>query len=40
MELLEIESEDYKKINFDEIWETSEIRNHGVECTKFSDYIK
>ena len=38
--LLEIESDDYKKIDFDEIWETSEITNSGVVCSKFSDYIK
>lgn len=38
--LLETDSDDYKKINFDEIWETSEIRNSGVECTEYSEYLK
>ena len=37
--LLEIEGKDYKKINFDEIWNNViEISNSGVVCSEFSDF--
>ena len=39
-ELLETKSDNYKKIDFDEIWENSEISNNGVVCENFSDYLK
>ena len=38
--LLDVKSDDYKKINFDEIWENSEISNSGVVCEDFSEYLK
>ena len=38
--LLETNSDDYKKINFDEIWDEAEIRNSGVECILYSEYLK
>ena len=38
-ELIEINSNIYKKINFDDWWENAEIRNSGVICEKFDDYI-
>ena len=37
---LEIDSDDYKEINFDEIWEDAEISNRGVECIEYSEYLK
>ena len=36
--LLEVESEDYKKINFDDAWDNSEISNSGVVCSEFTDF--
>jgi hypothetical protein len=36
-ELLEIKSDDYKKIDFDKIWDEAEITNSGVICEKFDD---
>lgn len=36
--LLETNSDNYKKINFDEIWDEAEIRNSGVECILYSEY--
>jgi surface protein len=38
--MLETKSDDYKKINFDKIWDDAEISNSGVICEKFDDYIK
>ena len=35
--MLEVDSDDYKKINFDEIWDNSEMRNSGVEVTEYSE---
>ncbi len=36
-ELLEIKSDDYKKIDFDKIWDEAEITNSGVICERFDD---
>lgn len=36
-ELLETKSDDYKKIDFDEVWEYAEITNSGVICDRFDD---
>ncbi len=36
--LIETNSDNYKKINFDEIWDEAEIRNSGVECILYSEY--
>jgi len=30
---LEIESDDYKKIDLDDVWENAEITNSGVICS-------
>ena len=38
--MLETKSDDYKKINFDKVWDDAEISNSGVICEKFDDYIK
>jgi antitoxin component YwqK of YwqJK toxin-antitoxin module len=38
--LLEVNSEDFKKINFNDILDEAEIRNSGVECLEYDYYIK
>ena len=38
-EMLETNSDDYQKINFDEIWDNSEITNSGVICEKFDNFF-
>ena len=35
--MLETNSDEYQKIDFDEVWDNAEISNNGIMCAKF-DY--